>query len=259
MNYVRPKKHLGQHFLKDDNIAKKIAQSLSGQGYTHLMEIGAGTGILTKHLLELKNIAFKALDVDEESIAYLLQHYPEYSDNFVLQDFLISDLSVYHSGKLAVIGNFPYNISSQILFHVLKYRNSVVEIVGMFQREVAIRIASGPGSKEYGILSVLMQTWYDIKYLFTLPEQVFSPPPKVKSSVLQFIKKPLEPVIADEKLYFDLVKTAFNQRRKTLRNAINKFINAENQILLAEYLPKRAEQLHFTDFVQMSNIICAVK
>lgn len=259
MNYVKPKKHLGQHFLKDDNIAKKIAQSLSGQGYAHLMEIGAGTGILTKHLLELQNVAFRALDVDEESIAYLLQHYPKYSDNIVLQDFLSTDLSVYHSGKLAVIGNFPYNISSQILFHVLEYRNSVVEIVGMFQREVAMRIASGPGSKEYGILSVLMQTWYDAKYLFTVPEHVFSPPPKVKSGVAQFIKKAVEPEILDEKLYFNIVKAAFNQRRKTLKNALSQYINPQNQSLLLDYLPKRAEQLHFTDFVAMCNSIFATK
>jgi 16S rRNA (adenine1518-N6/adenine1519-N6)-dimethyltransferase len=235
-----------QHFLKDDNIAKKIVVSLHDN--CNVLEIGPGTGILTKHLLEIPNINLKLIEVDKESVDYLVLQYPEIKEQIIFADFLAYDLKCLFSDSFSVIGNFPYNISTQILFKVLDYRNQITEVVGMFQKEVAERIASGPGKKVYGILSVLMQAFYTIEYLFTVNESVFVPPPKVKSAVIRFKRNDVEALDCDEKLFFSVVKTAFNQRRKTLRNALSSFRFAENSEIPL-LLTKRAEQLQVRDFI----------
>jgi 16S rRNA (adenine1518-N6/adenine1519-N6)-dimethyltransferase len=244
---VRPKKHLGQHFLKDENIARKIVACLSPEA-KNVIEIGPGTGILTKYLLLSNAYHYIAFEIDRESVEYLQSHFPEYSGKFVLADFLKVNLEVFIDDKAAVIGNFPYNISSQILFRILENRNKVTEVIGMFQKEVAERISSPPGSKKYGILSVLLQAYYQIDYLFTVNEQVFYPPPNVKSAVIKLKRNNVEQLDCNEKLFFDLVKTGFNQRRKTLRNSLKKysFLQSERVVYM---LNKRAEQLDVNDFV----------
>jgi len=246
MSFVRPKKHLGQHFLKDDNIARKIVASLLDN--RNVIEIGPGTGILTKHLLEIPEINLKLIEVDKESVDYLLLQYPEINEQIFLSDFLAYNLKSLFSDSFSVIGNFPYNISTQILFKVLEYRTQVSEVVGMFQKEVAVRIASGPGTKDYGILSVLMQAFYTIEYLFTVNESVFVPPPKVKSAVIRFVRNEVKTIDCDEKLFFTVVKTAFNQRRKTLRNALSSIQFNTNETL-SSLFTKRAEQLSVDEFV----------
>lgn len=251
---VRPKKHLGQHFLKDVNIARKIVLSLHDN--YNVLEIGPGTGILTKYLLETPQINLKLIEVDKESVNYLSLQYPEIKEQIYFADFLASDLKVLFSDRFSVIGNFPYNISTQILFKVLDYRSQITEVVGMFQKEVAVRIASGPGTKDYGILSVLMQAFYKIEYLFTVNESVFIPPPKVKSAVIRFTRNAVEKLDCDEKLFFRIVKTAFNQRRKTLRNALSSFkFNSDPAITIL--LTKRAEQLFVQDFIFLANNVTA--
>jgi 16S rRNA (adenine1518-N6/adenine1519-N6)-dimethyltransferase len=215
---VQPKKHLGQHFLKDKNIAQSIAATLSGEGYESVLEIGPGMGILTGYLVERDFGDFRVIEIDNESVHYLNEHFPGL--RIIRGDFLGMDLDAHFAGNLALIGNFPYNISSQIFFRVLEYRRKVIEVSGMLQREVAERICAGPGSKTYGILSVLLQAWYDVEYLFSVPEHVFSPPPKVKSGVIRLTRNKTEKLECDEVLFFRVVKAAFNQRRKTLRNSI---------------------------------------
>jgi 16S rRNA (adenine1518-N6/adenine1519-N6)-dimethyltransferase len=246
---VRPKKHLGQHFLTDENIARNIIGSLAGNHPT-VVEVGPGMGILTKYLLQNKEINSFFFEVDRESIEYLEQKYPEIHPRLIAADFLAFDLSGIPS-PFAVIGNFPYNISSQILFKVLAFRNSIPEVVGMFQKEVAERIASPPGSKRYGILSVLMKAFYDVEYLFTVSETVFFPPPKVKSAVIRFKRNDTVSLDCDEELFFKVVKTAFNQRRKTLRNAL-KSLPLSGSPTLTGLLGKRAEQLSVQDFVLLT-------
>lgn len=258
MNYVRPKKHLGQHFLKDENIARKIAESLSGFGdYKQVLEIGPGTGVLTKHLLEQGKYDLSVVEVDTESIEYLKQHYPQLKGKIIQGDFLKLDLNFPPFGGIeggfGVIGNFPYNISSQIFFKVLEHRNQVPEVVCMIQKEVAQRIASPPGNKEYGILSVFLSAFYDIEYLFTVNETVFIPPPKVKSAVIRLRRNAVAALDCDEKQFFTVVKTAFNQRRKTLRNALKNLTFApgsENSLFT-----KRAEQLSVQDFVELTKLL----
>lgn len=246
---VRPKKHLGQHFLKDENIARKIVDTLPADTI-NLLEIGPGTGILSKHLLTCNFRNYFAIEVDRESIEFLNQHFPELSQKIIFGDFLKYELSLLFQEKFSIIGNFPYNISSQILFKVLEYKNQITLVVGMFQKEVAERIASPPGSKKYGILSVLVQAYYQIDYLFTVSEHVFTPPPKVKSAVLRFQRNKVEKLNCDEKLFIEVVKTAFNQRRKTLRNALKKYtFSPEAEILLSQ----RAEQLSVDEFVFLVN------
>ena len=250
---VKAKKFLGQHFLKDENIAMKIVASLHDN--KNVIEIGPGTGVLTKHLMLIPDVNIRMIDLDRESVAFLHNQYPEYKDSIILADFLKYNLSNLFEGSFSVIGNFPYNISTQILFKVLDYRNQVNEVVGMFQKEVATRIASPPGSKNYGILSVLMQAYYDIEYLFTVNENVFVPPPKVKSAVIRLVRNATQSLDCDEKIFVSVVKTAFNQRRKTLRNALSSFKfdkNSDVEFLLT----KRAEQLHVREFVLLtSNVI----
>jgi 16S rRNA (adenine1518-N6/adenine1519-N6)-dimethyltransferase len=255
MQSISAKKHLGQHFLKDEGIAKRIVDSLKPNGrYKKVLEIGPGMGVLSKYLFERKEYNTRLIEIDKEAISYLKKHYPEYSSNIIEGDFLSLNLKELFAEPFAVIGNFPYNISTQILFRILENREMVPECVGMFQKEVAERIASGPGNKTYGILSVLMQAFYDIELLFVLNEKDFSPPPKVKSAVLRFERKENFELGTDEKDFFRTIKTAFNQRRKTLRNALSPLIN-KNTIASIPYLDKRAETLSWQKFVELTNSI----
>ncbi len=251
MEPVRAKKRLGQHFLKDENIARKITDSLS-LPCEALLEIGPGTGVLTKYLLELPVNKFLAIDVDREAVPYLKKTFPEAADNFIEGDFLRIPVDQLFDGPFSVIGNFPYNISSQILFRVLDHRNQIPEVVGMFQKEVAERIAAPPGSKTYGIMSVLLQAWYDIEYLFTVGAEVFVPPPKVESAVIRLKRNQVQSLGCDEKLFVNIVKTAFNQRRKTLRNALKSF-RFSPDAALEQLLTQRAERLSVEEFVFITN------
>lgn len=254
---VKAKKHLGQHFLTDKNIAEKIVKALvMGDGKKAVLEVGPGMGVLTDFMIVDEDIDLKVVDIDVESVAYLEKKYPQLKDNIISADFLKLDLSSLFQGyeEISVIGNFPYNISSQILFHVIDHKNKVTEVVGMFQKEVAERVASKPGSKEYGILSVLMQAYYNIEYLFTVNPGVFNPPPKVKSGVIRAsIRKddPFEGV--DQKLFKNIVKAAFNQRRKTLRNALKSYMKPT--INTEKMLDLRAERLSVEDFVYLTKLI----
>jgi len=255
MLYVNPKKRYGQHFLKDESIARQISESLTlHQNYKQVLEIGPGTGVLTKYLFQSNAFQTRMIEVDSEAYQYLLEKYPEKKDSIIFGDFLHLDLSSIFSEPFAVIGNFPYNISSQILFAVLDNRNLIPEVVGMFQKEVAQRIAAGPNSKVYGILSVLLQAFYDIEYLFTVEEYVFNPPPKVKSAVIRLKRNNVLSLHCDEKRFTQVVKQAFNQRRKTLRNAL-KGLNMNEELLSSEILNKRAEQLTVADFINITNKI----
>ncbi len=248
---VKAKKHLGQHFLIDLNIAQKIVNALP-QNNLATLEIGSGTGALTQYLIEKNN--FTAFDVDVESIDFLKQKYPAHADKIRLQDFLEADLGSYAAnGNFNVIGNFPYNISTQIMFKVLDYRHHVNSLVGMFQREVAQRIAEKPGSKAYGILSVLLQAFFKIEYLFTVSEHVFNPPPKVKSAVIRLTRNEVNQLDCDEDLFFKVVKASFNQRRKTVRNSVKTL--SGKCIIESIYLDKRAEQLSVKEFVSLTNSI----
>ena len=251
MDGVKPKKHLGQHFLADANIAKKIAESLLYQG--DVLEIGPGMGILTNFLLQNEKINLAVIEIDGESVEYLQQHFPALK--IIHQDILKCDLRTIFPAQFAIIGNFPYNISAPILFRLLEYRAYIPEFTGMLQKEVAERIAQRPGSKEYGILSVLLQTFYDAKYLFTVNETVFNPPPKVKSGVIRLLRKENFKLDCDERTYFQVVKTAFNQRRKTLRNSL-KGISGSEKIDPAT-LQKRPEQLHYEEFITITRQITA--
>ncbi|MBR9915983.1 MAG: 16S rRNA (adenine(1518)-N(6)/adenine(1519)-N(6))-dimethyltransferase RsmA, partial [Algicola sp.] len=220
---VRAKKHLGQHFLTDESVAKNIADTLSLKNYKHVLEIGPGMGVLTKYLLE-KPITTHVIEIDTESVAYLKAHYLNLADRVYEEDFLKYDLSEIFKGEpFAIIGNFPYNISTQIVFKTLEMREHIPEFSGMFQKEVAERICSKEGSKVYGILSVLVQAFYDAEYLFTVPPSVFNPPPKIDSGVLLLKRKTNYTLACDEQLFFRVVKTAFQQRRKTLRNSLKTF------------------------------------
>jgi len=252
MSYVKPKKSLGQHFLKDMGIARRIAGSLTGDGYNTVLEIGPGMGILTGCLIERGFSDFRVIEIDNESIAYLNTHFPNL-DNIITGDFLSLDIDSLFPEKLAIIGNFPYNISTQIFFKVLKHREKVVEIAGMLQKEVAERICAGPGSKTYGILSVLLQAFYKAEYLFTVSEHVFSPPPKVKSGVLRLIRNDVTKLDCDEALFIRVVKASFNQRRKTLRNSVR----AAFELKRDDYseFGLRPEQLSVEQFVRLTNWI----
>lgn len=248
---VRPKKHLGQHFLTDTNIARKIVGFVDGSVNT-VLEIGAGTGVLTQYLLENHPGKLFVIEIDSESVDYLHVHYPGLSGKIQQADFLKSDLRSYQA-PISLIGNFPYNISSQIFFQVLENKNSISEVVCMIQKEVAERIASGPGNKTYGILSVLLQAWYTIDYKFTVGEKVFNPPPNVKSAVITLTRNEVTELDCDEKLFVQVVKKGFNQRRKTLRNALREFLTPA--ILSDAVFQKRAEQLSVSDFVALTKMI----
>lgn len=248
---VRAKKHLGQHFLTDENIAQKIANTLGFQNYNHVLEIGPGMGVLTKYLIKNK-ASIIAMDLDSESIAYLNEHYPNSNLTVLEADFLKYDLSsLFPNNQFAITGNFPYNISSQIVFKTLENRNSIPEFTGMFQKEVAQRICEKKGSKTYGILSVLTQAFYDASYLFTVSPNVFNPPPKVDSGVLRLKRKENFELPCNEKLFFKTVKTAFQQRRKTLRNSLKSF-NLSDKLKEDTIFGLRPEQLSVDQFIELT-------
>lgn len=252
--YVKAKKSLGQHFLKDLTIAKRIVESLTIDGNSDVLEIGPGTGVLTQFLIVDAKINLAVAEIDRESVEYLKVHYPQLGDRLWAGDFLKMDLTKIFSGKFLVIGNFPYNISSQIFFKVLDYKERVPMVVGMIQKEVAERLASPPGNKNYGILSVLLQAWYDIEYLFTVDENVFSPPPKVKSAVIRLKRNSRESLGCDEILFKAVVKTAFNQRRKAIRNSIKPLL--DGKILPDSYLlGQRPEQLSVEEFIELTKLV----
>ncbi|WP_372768206.1 16S rRNA (adenine(1518)-N(6)/adenine(1519)-N(6))-dimethyltransferase RsmA [Lutibacter sp.] len=251
---VRAKKHLGQHFLKDEQIAQNIADSLTENGYENVLEIGPGMGVLTKYLLK-KKLKVHVIEIDTESVEYLKANYLNLADRIILKDFLKINLSDYFGDEqVAIIGNFPYNISTQIVFKTLENRHQIPEFSGMFQKEVAKRIAEKEGSKVYGILSVLTQAFYDVAYLFTVPPTVFNPPPKVESGVIRLIRKENFTLPVNEKLFYTVVKTAFNQRRKTLRNSL-KTLNLSDILREDPIFAKRPEQLSVQEFISLTSKI----
>ena len=242
------KKSLGQHFLKDENICRKIMSALQEKPFTQLLEVGPGGGALTKYILQLENIDFKAVELDDEKVAYLSKTFPGLQPKIIHQSFL--DIEKPFDGNFTIIGNFPYNISTQILFRVLEWKDNVECVIGMFQKEVAQRAAAKEGNKVYGVLSVLVQAFFEVEYLFDVNEQSFVPPPKVKSGVIRLIPRRHELSMRSEKDFFLLVKTAFNQRRKTLRNAVKGIF--DTTILEDELFNKRAEQLSVEQFAALS-------
>lgn len=248
MTEVRAKKFLGQHFLTDESIARRIVDSLTPTMH-NVLEIGPGMGVLTKYLVSREDIDFHVVEIDRESVAYLHDHFPTL--DVIEGDFLKFDLTNLFQDTFAIIGNFPYNISSQILFKVFDNRNSAVEVVGMFQKEVAERVAAKPGSKTYGILSVLLSAFYNIEYLFTVHENVFNPPPKVKSAVIKLTRNDVSALECDEKLFVQVVKAGFNQRRKTLRNALKQLVLPLDAVS-EQVLTKRAEQLSVDEFISIT-------
>ncbi len=251
MQQVRPKKFLGQHFLTDLSVAQRIAETISAG---RVLEIGPGMGVLTQYLLKNKDIDLTAIELDRESVAYLKEWYPEL--HLIEGDFLKLDLAeLYPEGEFCVIGNYPYNISSQIFFKVLEYKDRIPVCSGMIQKEVAERIASKPGKKAYGILSVLLQAYYDIEYLFTVNENVFAPPPKVKSAVVRLTRNRRQELGCDEQLFKQVVKTAFNQRRKQMRNSLMSLVGKDNPLLSDPVFTKRPEQLSVEEFIELTNLI----
>ena len=255
MSEVRAKKALGQHFLTDLNIARKICDSLTERAEGEpeaVLEVGCGMGVLTQYLLQRGDITIYGAEIDSESVEYLNAHYPEFTPRLIEGDFLKMDLRERFPDGVRVIGNFPYNISSQIFFKIIENRDLVPQCVGMIQKEVAVRIAEPPGSREYGILSVLLQAWYDIEYLFTVSEKVFNPPPKVKSAVIRLRRNSTTKLGCDEALFVKVVKASFGQRRKMLRNSLKSvfgnFGGAEHPLFTT-----RAEQLSVAQFVELTN------
>ncbi len=252
---VRAKKGLGQHFLRDHRIASDIVDALAMGDRTKVLEVGPGMGVLTRFLLEKKSFETTVVEIDRESVSYLKSNIPELEDRIIEGDFLQMDLrKQFTTEPFSLIGNFPYNISSQILFKVLDNRNLIPEVVGMLQKEVAERICTGPGSKAYGILSVLLQAWYKVEYLFTVNEDVFDPPPKVKSAVIRLTANGRTELGCNEKLFKSVVKQAFNQRRKMLRNSIKGFTPRYDE-LDAHTLTRRPEQLSVEEFIRLTNEI----
>ena len=252
MRDLKPKKYLGQHFLKDSNISKKISTSLISKSSQTIIEIGPGMGILTQHLISKKTQTY-FVELDKDSISFLNKMFPKIKKSIIHSDFLKIDLTKFNS-PIGLIGNFPYNISSQILFKMIENRDRIDELVGMFQLEVAKRVCSKPGSKTYGILSVLVQAFYNTELLFELDPSCFNPPPKVDSGVIRLNKKKHVKLDCDESLFFKVVKTSFQQRRKTLRNSLKKF-NIPNNLKEGAIFEKRPETLCVNDFILLTNII----
>jgi 16S rRNA (adenine1518-N6/adenine1519-N6)-dimethyltransferase len=251
---VKAKKYLGQHFLNDESVAEKIADSLTLNGYKNVLEIGPGMGVLTKYLLK-KEIITYVIEIDTESVEYLQANYLNLAPRIIEKDFLKFDLNeIFKGSSFGIIGNFPYNISTQIVFKTLELRDQIPEFSGMFQKEVAQRICSKEGSKVYGILSVLTQAFYDAEYLFTVPPHVFNPPPKVESGVLRLTRKADYSLPCDEKLFFKTVKTAFQQRRKTIRNSL-KTLNLSDNLKANSIFDKRPEQLSVKEFIDLTQLI----
>lgn len=242
------KKSLGQHFLKDEIIIQKIIAALKGYSFTNLLEVGPGAGALTKELIKIPGINFKAVELDDEKVAFLQKKYKALDQKIIHKSFL--DIDKPFEEPFNVIGNFPYNISTQILFKILEWKEEVPVVIGMFQKEVALRAASGPGNKVYGVLSALIQPYYNIEYLFDVPPESFNPPPKVMSAVIRLTRKATALTVKSERAYWVLVKTAFNQRRKTLRNAVKSLFTAE--VLQEDIFTLRAEALSIEDFAALT-------
>ena len=253
MGLVKPKKFLGQHFLKDLSIAKDIADTVDSCPSLPVLEVGPGMGVLTQFLAE-KGRKVKVVEVDYESVEYLNENYPQLKDDIIESDFLKMDLNkVFDGSQFVLTGNYPYNISSQIFFKMLDYKDLIPCCTGMIQKEVAERIAAGPGSKTYGILSILIQAWYKVEYLFTVHEHVFNPPPKVKSAVIRMTRNETVDLGCNEKLFKQIVKTTFNQRRKTMRNSISSILDKENPLSSDPIFNKRPEQLSVQQFIELTN------
>lgn len=253
MGDVKPKKFLGQHFLKDLQIAKDIADTLDDFSNVPIIEVGPGMGVLTQYLLE-KERDLTVIELDRDSVPYLNEHFPALKGRIIEGDFLQLKLTDIYPDQFCIIGNYPYNISSQIFFRVLDYKEHIPCCSGMLQKEVAERIASKPGKKAYGILSVLLQAWYDIEYLFTVSETVFDPPPKVKSAVIRLVRNNRKSLGCDERLFKTVIKTSFNQRRKTLRNSMKPLLGKDNEIYKDSIFEKRPEQLSVEEFVYLTNL-----
>ena len=253
-NFVRPKKFLGQHFLTDLSVAERIADTLEEYKSLPVLEIGPGMGVLTQFLIE-KGHDLKVVELDRDSVAYLEKNFPALKGRIIEANFLKRNLDDLYKDEFCVIGNYPYNISSQIFFKVLDYKDRIPCCSGMIQKEVAERMAAGPGSKVYGILSVLMQAWYKIEYCFTVHENVFNPPPKVKSAVIKMTRNETKKLDCDEKLFKRVVKTAFNQRRKTMRNSLKPILGKECEIFSDTIFDKRPEQLSVEQFIALTNMV----
>ena len=258
MKLVKPKKNLGQHFLTDLSIAKRIADTVDACPEIPVLEIGPGMGVLTQYLVEKPRVV-KAVEIDAESVAYLYERFPKLHENILGEDFLQMDLTQIFDGKQFVLtGNYPYDISSQIFFKMLDYKDLIPCCTGMIQREVALRMAAAPGSKTYGILSVLIQAWYDVEYLFTVDENVFNPPPKVKSAVIRMTRNDVTDIGCDEQLFKRVVKTVFNQRRKMLRVSLRQIFNngkPTDGFYEQDIMTKRPEQLSIPQFVELTNMV----
>ena len=252
---VQPKKHLGQHFLTDKNMCRKIADQLIESHDCHnVLEIGPGMGALTDFLLKREGLNVKVMEIDRDSVAYLEENKPKLKDKIYSADFLKTDITQLFDGEpFAVVGNFPYNISSQIIFKCIENRDLVPEIMGMFQKEMAERIAEKPGTKVYGIISVLTQAFYDIEYCFTVDAQMFNPPPKVQSGVIRCVRNSTQKLACDEKLFIQIVKASFNQRRKTIRNSVKGFL--KGNVVEDQIFTLRPERLSVEDFVYLTNLI----
>ena len=255
MAKVRAKKHLGQHFLLDEKVAIDTVEAFGlNNSFKHALEIGPGMGVLTKYLIEREDFSIKIIDIDKESIDYLNVELKLPSEDIIYGDFLHLNLKeIFNNETIGIIGNFPYNISSQILFKAYENNNQVLEVVGMFQKEVAQRVTSPPGSKAYGILSVLLQSLYDVEYLFTVPPEVFDPPPKVQSAVIRLVRNFDKKIDCDEKKFKMVIKVAFNQRRKTLRNSLKSILDTEKRA--DQLFDKRPEQLSVDEFVSITKML----
>ena len=259
MKQVKPKKFLGQHFLKDLSIAKAIADTVDKCPSLPILEVGPGMGVLTQYLIT-KERTVDVVEIDYESVAYLKENFPQLDGHIIEDDFLKMSMdSLFGGSPFVLTGNYPYNISSQIFFKMLDNKERIPLCTGMIQREVAQRLAAPPGSKTYGILSVLVQAWYDVEYLFTVSEGVFNPPPKVKSAVISMCRNEVTDLGCDEKLFKNVVKTAFNQRRKTLRNSVKPLVPAGHPVLADEIFNKRPEQLSVADFIVLTNMVAKAK
>lgn len=255
---IRPKKALGQHFLKDLSVARRIADTLADYSRLPVLEVGPGTGVLTRFLIE-NAYDLKVVEVDQESIEYLGKHYPELDGRIINGDFLQLDLQTLFSSPFNVIGNYPYNISSQIFFKVLDNKDLIPCCTGMVQKEVAERLASDPGKKAYGIITVLLKVWYDIEYLFTVGPEVFDPPPKVHSAVIRLIRNSRQSLDCDEAFFKQVVKTAFNQRRKTMRNSLKSLLGEDKEISRLPVFDKRPEQLSVDEFISLTELLDKVR
>ncbi len=251
---VKAKKHLGQHFLRDLDVAQRIVDGLS-TSYKNVMEVGPGTGVLTQYLVKREDINLKLIELDIESVEYLKAHYFELENRIFFKDFLKLDLTELFQEPFSLIGNFPYNISGPLFFKVFEYRNQIPEVVGMLQKEVAERLASGPGTKKYGVLSVLLQAFYNIEYLFTVEAHVFDPPPKVQSGVIRLVRNEIDSLECDEKLFVKVVKAIFNQRRKAIRNSMKSLDFNMDAIKDHDFLTRRPEQMSVQDFITLTKMV----